>query len=130
MTTIAPLSHAGMSKPKKERKKCTKVGAQHYYCGCCHTNGTNHPYNTCPLWLMCIFCTKTGHLSYACPDPHRSCNAVSCCVPGDQPNIGDFCPTSCVRRLTTWGQCIEEPGEQDMGESFFEGADWDSFHAD
>jgi hypothetical protein len=35
-----------------------------------------------------------------------------------------------VRCLTAWGQCVEEPGEQDMGESFFEGADWDSFHAD
>jgi hypothetical protein len=35
-----------------------------------------------------------------------------------------------VRRLTTWGQCIEEPGEQDMGESFFKGTDWDSFHMD
>jgi hypothetical protein len=35
-TTVAPLSHAGMSKPKRERKKRTKVGAPRYYCGRCH----------------------------------------------------------------------------------------------
>jgi hypothetical protein len=130
MTTITPLSHTGTSKAKKEWKKRTKVGVQRYYCGHCRTDGTDHPYDTCPLWLMCIFCTKMGHLSYACPDPHRSCNVVSCCVPSDQPNIRDFCPTLRVRRLTAWGQCVEEPGEQDMGESFFEGVDWDSFHVD
>jgi hypothetical protein len=79
---------------------------------------------------MCIFCMKMGHLGYMCLDLHHSCNAVSCCIPGNQPNIGDFCPTSQVHRLTAWGLCDEEPGERDMGESFYEGADWDSFHAD
>jgi hypothetical protein len=70
MTTITPLSHVGMSKPKKEWKKWTKVGAQWYYCGHCCTDGADHLYSTCPLWPVCIFCTKTGHLGYTCPDPY------------------------------------------------------------
>jgi hypothetical protein len=106
------------------------LGGDKYYCGHCWKDRVDHTYDTCPLWLVCIFCLKTGHLGYACPDPHCSCNTVSYCVLGDQPNIGDFCPMSHIHCLTAWGQSSEELGDWDMGESFFKGADWDSFHVD
>jgi hypothetical protein len=127
MTTIAPLSHAGSSKPK-EWKKRTKLSTIKFCCGHCHTNGADHQYDTCPKWLVCIFCMKTGHLGYVCPNLHYSYNGVSCCVPSNQPDIGDFCPTSQVHCLTAWGQCVKELGECNMGESFYEGIDWDFFH--
>jgi hypothetical protein len=90
----------------------------------------DHVYNMCPTWLMCMFCTKVGQLGYTCPMPHWGCNGANCFVPRDQPNIGDMCPTSHIRQMSAWTPYQGEPGEQDMGLTFFEEADWDSFHAD
>jgi hypothetical protein len=127
-----PLSHAGASAPKtrKQKKRRTKLGAVRFYCGKCRTDGVDHVYDTCPTWLVCMFCTKVGHLGYACPTPHHGCNGANCFVPGDQPNIRDMCPMSCIRHMSAWTPYQGEPGEQDMGLLFFEEADWDSFRTD